>query len=112
MFLFKHQFKDWVRDGNIKLSFTLSGEEALIPLDEDKGKDIILILSDINMLGINGFELLRKVKKSYPDIKTILITAYSQKAKDYGASDFFEKPLNFVDLKEKIVEAFPQALSK
>jgi len=69
MFLFKHQFKDWVRDGNIKLSFTLSGEEALIPLDEDKGKDIILILSDINMPSINGFELLRKVKKSYPDIK-------------------------------------------
>ena len=113
LFIFKYQFKNWVQTNSAKLSFAKSGEEALELLEDVSGKDIILILSDINMPGINGLELVKKVRERYPKIITILISAYSKEkyrvlANEASAYDFFEKPVNFQKLKSTITNLFPQ----
>ena len=72
---------------------------------------LILILSDINMPGMNGFDLVRQVSDMYPHIISILISAYGtdeyfKKAEDSGAKKYFEKPVDFVQLKKFIVNQF------
>ena len=113
LFLFKQQFKKWIRDQSINLSFSLSGQEALDYLASASGTDVILLLSDINMPGIDGFELLNQVQRDYPKIISILISGYSSndykdKASEIGAIDYFEKPVDFDRLKLVIKENFPE----
>jgi YesN/AraC family two-component response regulator len=67
----------------------------------------VLVLSDINMPGMNGLELLRLIKTQFPDLKVIMVTAYGDDANHatasgYGADDFVTKPVDFVYLKERI----------
>ncbi len=107
-FLFKQKFRKEIKGGELSFHFVFSGEEALEFLHSHKA-EIVLILSDINMPGMNGFELLEQIKKHQKEIKVIMVTAYGDehnynKAMDSGADDFVTKPIDFGSLKEKIME--------
>ena len=108
--LFLQSFRREIRDGLFDFSFSYSGEEALTFL-KDHDHEAVLILSDINMPGMSGLELLRRVRVNTPNPPPIvmMITAYADKenleqAKRLGADDFLNKPLDFKYLKEKLSE--------
>ncbi|MEG3988519.1 response regulator [Microcoleus sp. S28C3] len=106
--LFTQKFRKEIKSGQIKFYFALSAEAALDYLENNKEASIVLILSDINMPGMNGIELLRIIKEKFPDLKVFMITAYGdernyQTAIAYGADDYITKPVNFESLKNKII---------
>jgi CheY-like chemotaxis protein len=105
--LFKSKFRKQIKEGKIELFFAFSGEEALSYLLNMEHPDVALILSDINMPGISGFELLEKIKAKFPQIRVMMITAYGDpenkaKAIELGADDLLSKPLDFALLEEKL----------
>lgn len=107
--LFEQRFRREIRAGAIEFVFAFSGEEALAMLSGDGNADVVLILSDINMPGMTGLELLRQVKQSTPDLPVMMITAYGDdetraKAMQFGADDFLTKPLDFSSLKSQIID--------
>jgi two-component system response regulator (stage 0 sporulation protein F) len=107
--LFRQYFRKDIQQKTIEFIFAFSGEEALKLLRTMKQPPkIMIILSDINMPGMNGLELLQYVKKEFPDIKVSMITAYSNQyyeaAMEYGADNYFTKPLDFKALKDEILE--------
>ena len=106
--LFLQKFRKEIRNGEIEFSFAISGENALVYLYEHES-EAILILSDINMPGMSGIELLREIveKNTKPKPIVMMITAYGDdetrnKALSLGADDFLNKPLDFGDLKERL----------
>lgn len=107
--LFLQRFRREIRNHEINLAFANSGEEALAYL-ADHQSEVVLILSDINMPGMSGFELLRHIRSDFnapPPPVVMMITAYgdpeSQKqAQQLGANDFLTKPLDFTALKQKL----------
>ncbi len=106
--LFEQRFRKEIRDNRVQFVFAFSGEEALRVMSS-MTQEAVLILSDINMPGMNGFELLEKIKKQYlkPPPVVMMITAYGDtenynKAKELGADDFLTKPVDFAVLKEKL----------
>jgi CheY-like chemotaxis protein len=106
--LFEQCFRKEIRSNLIELAFAFSGEEALNYLDRNK-HEAVLILSDINMPGMSGLELLRHVKQKYlkPPQVVMMMTAYGDSenynsAKQLGADDFLTKPIAFDLLKEKL----------
>lgn len=106
--LFLQRFRKEIRDHQLEFDFALSGEEALQYL-EDKHSEVILILSDINMPGMTGIELLSRIRHTYekPPPVVMMITAYGDdenrsQAMQNGANDFLTKPLDFNLLKEKL----------
>jgi len=109
--LFQQRFRREIRNAEFQLDFANSGEEALSYL-KGHSSEVILILSDINMPGMSGFELLRHIRQDFkapPSPVVMMITAYgdpdSQKqAVDLGANDFLTKPLDFAVLKQKLRE--------
>jgi CheY-like chemotaxis protein len=106
--LFRQQFRREVRDGLIDLCYAFSGEEALEYLESLKPPDIVCILSDINMPGINGLELLKTVKEKYPQIRVSMITAYGDEhnfetAMSTGAEHYFTKPIDFGQIKKDML---------
>jgi two-component system, chemotaxis family, chemotaxis protein CheY len=105
--LFEQRFRKEVRSGEITFIFAFSGEEAL-KLMEAPAHEAVLILSDINMPGMSGLELLERIKSERPNPppKVMMITAYGDEenfkiAKRLGADDFLTKPLDFGLLKDK-----------
>lgn len=105
--LFRQKFRKEMREGLIDFHFTFSGEDALEYLNSAKAADLVLILSDINMPGMNGFELLRILKEKYSHLKVFMITAYEDKEKfekaiQWGAEEYFTKPIDFEKLKTEI----------
>ena len=106
--LFKQRFRKEIRRGEMHLQFALSGQEAIDALNNmDEKAD--LILSDINMPGMSGLELLEYLKKKYvvPPPVVMMISAYGDQsnmstAESLGADEFFTKPLDFNQLKEKL----------
>jgi len=112
--LFEQRFRREVRQGLLTLHFAFSGEEALALLAHRGIADIVLILSDINMPGMNGLELLKAVKDRYPQLKVYMITAYGdaesrQRAVEYGCDDYLTKPIDFNVLRNRIgLDATPQ----
>ena len=105
--LFKQKFRKEIKGGQIQFYFALSAEAALNYLETQDKASIVLILSDINMPGMNGLELLKLIKEKFPNLKVFMITAYGddknyQTAMDYGADGYIMKPVNFDELKEKI----------
>ena len=107
--LFEQRFRREIRAGAIEFVFAFSGEEALTMLSGHGNADVVLILSDINMPGMTGLELLRQVKKGTPDLPVMMITAYGDdetraKAMQFGADDFLTKPLDFSSLKSQIID--------
>jgi len=107
--LFRQYFRKEMQQKKIEFIFSLSGEEALQSLHKMKQPpEVMVILSDINMPGMNGIELLQQVKKDFPAIKVSMITAYSNQyydaAMEHGANDFYTKPLDFNVLKQQILK--------
>jgi two-component system chemotaxis response regulator CheY len=106
--LFEQRFRKEIRNGEIDFVFAYSGEEALACL-ENYNSEAVLILSDINMPGMSGLELLKDIKQKnhVPPPVVMMITAYGDEdnykmAMELGADDFIIKPLDFNILKEKI----------
>ena len=105
--LFRQQFRHDLRAGRFTMEFAPSGERALQRITDAAGASIILILSDINMPGMTGLELLPKVKAVRPDVPVIMITAYGdaetkRKALEGGAEALFTKPIDFGALRSEI----------
>lgn len=108
--LFQQRFRKEIRNNEYQFVFTFSGEEALSYL-EGHLHEAVLILSDINMPGMSGLELLGEIKKNYkkPPPVVMMITAYGDEqnyntALKLGADDFLTKPVDFTQLKEKLKE--------
>ena len=108
--LFLQRFRKEIKNHEFDFDFALSGEEALEYLEE-KHSEIVLILSDINMPGMSGLELLSRIRHEYdaPPPVVMMITAYGdeenrKQALNNGANDFLTKPLDFNLLKEKLKE--------
>jgi CheY-like chemotaxis protein len=106
--LFEQRFRKEIRDGEMTFAFAYSGEEALGYLNS-LNHEAVLILSDINMPGMSGLELLKQIKMHYekPPPTVMMITAFGddenyQQAMKLGADDFLTKPLNFTYLREKL----------
>ncbi len=105
--LFRQKFRREIKKGQIELHFAFSGKQALEYLQSQKDNCFVLILSDINMPGMNGIELLKIIKQTFPKLKVFMITAYGDEenyriAMEYGADDYLHKPVEFDKLKEKI----------
>ncbi len=106
--LFEQHFRKEIKSGEMEFSFSFSGEEALEFMKNPEHK-AVLILSDINMPGMSGLELLKHIKEKYekPPPVVMMITAYGDGenynlAMKLGADDFLTKPLDFSSLKEKL----------
>jgi DNA-binding response OmpR family regulator len=106
--LFEQRFRREIREGEMLFSFAFSGEEALQYLVGLR-QEADYVLSDINMPGMNGLQLLKHLKDHFRQSKpaVVMITAYGDnenynQAMKLGADDFFTKPLNFGELKDKL----------
>lgn len=106
--LFEQRFRKEIKSGFVEFVFAFSGEDALVQLNKWE-HEAMLILSDINMPGMSGLQLLENVKKKYmkPPPVVMMITAYGDSenyriAKELGADDFLTKPVDFAALKEKL----------
>ena len=102
--LFRQRFRRAIKSGALVFVFAHTGEEALAYLRGDGCAELVLILSDINMPGMNGHELLRRLKAEWPAIPVYLITAYDDaenraQAVAGGADGFLAKPLDFEALR-------------
>ena len=105
--LFRQQFRRDLRAGRFTMEFAQSAPAALQRITDAAGVSLILILSDINMPGMSGLELLPKAKALRPDVPVIMITAYGdaetkRKALENGAEAFLTKPIDFVVLRTEI----------
>lgn len=106
--LFEQRFRKEIKSEEMHFVFAYSGEEALTYLNGHK-HEAVLILSDINMPGMSGLDLLGQIKQKYhaPPPLVMMITAYGDKenydtAMKLGADDFLTKPVDFIYLKEKL----------
>jgi CheY-like chemotaxis protein len=106
--LFEQRFRREIRNKQVEFEFAFSGEEALKYLDSHE-QEAVLILSDINMPGMSGLELLSRIKKKRHDPPPVvmMITAYGDTenfniAKELGADEFLTKPVDFTFLKQKL----------
>lgn len=106
--LFQQRFRKEIRSGIVEFAFAISGEEALSFLTKHE-HEAVLILSDINMPGMSGLDLLKQIKEKHrtPPPVVMMITAYGDNenynlAIGLGADDFLTKPIDFNTLKEKL----------
>lgn len=106
--LFEQRFRKEIRAKRVEFVFAFSGEEALTYLDQHE-QEAVLILSDINMPGMSGLELLENIKKKSlkPPPVVMMVTAYGDAenhrvAIELGADDFLTKPVDFALLKQKL----------
>ena len=107
--LFQQRFRKEIKNGVLHFVFAFSGEEAMAALETMEQK-AVLILSDINMPGMSGLDLLEQIRANYekPPPLVMMITAYGDEenrstAKRLGADDFLTKPLDFALLKNKLL---------
>jgi len=105
--LFQQRFRKEIRSGCAEFIFAFSGEEALAYVDDAASTDIVLILSDINMPGMSGLELLAQIRERNNAVKVFMITAYDdatkqEEAMNQGATDYLTKPIDFNELKDRI----------
>ena len=105
--LFRQRFRRETRAGTYVLHFAASGEEALDRLTSEITPQLIVILSDINMPGMDGLALLRVLKELRPELPVMMVTAYGdderrRRAAEYGAMEFVTKPVDFDLLKTQL----------
>jgi CheY-like chemotaxis protein len=113
--LFRQQFRRDLRAERFVMDFASSAPDALARIAETIDQSLILILSDINMPGMTGLEMLPKVKEIRPDVPVIMITAYGdpdtrRKAIEGGASGLLTKPIDFTVLREEIDSRLAEAV--
>jgi CheY-like chemotaxis protein len=97
--------------------FAASGEQALDRLAEEVEPALVAVLSDINMPGMDGLELLGQIKKRRPDLPVMMVTAYGdderrRRARELGASEFITKPVAFDQLKEQLRQLPPERVER
>ena len=107
--LFRQQFRREVRQGTYVVHIANSGEMALEQLANGIEPTLIVILSDINMPGMDGLQLLDEVKQRHPELPVMMVTAYGdderrRRASDLGAFEFVTKPVDFDHLKAQLQE--------
>ena len=112
--LFRQQFRRDIRNGRFVMEFAASAPEALERAKTIADPMLILILSDINMPGMTGLEMLPKVKAARPSVPVIMITAYGdeatrKKANELGAAGLLTKPIDFELLRQEIDERLQRA---
>jgi CheY-like chemotaxis protein len=105
--LFRQRFRREARDGTYVMHFANSGEGALEQLTEGIEPTLIVILSDINMPGMDGLTLLGEIKNRFPELPVMMVTAYGdderrRRATDLGAFEFVSKPVDFAALKAQL----------
>jgi CheY-like chemotaxis protein len=105
--LFRQRFRREVREGLYVLHFAFSGEEALDMLGHGIRPELIVILSDINMPGMDGLTLLHVIRERWPDLPVMMVTAYGdeerrRRASERGAAEFITKPVDFDFLKQQL----------
>jgi len=105
--LFRQRFRREVREGIYVMHFANSGEMALEQLGGGIEPTLIVILSDINMPGMDGLQLLEAIKQRFPDMPVMMVTAYGdderrRRASELGASEFLTKPVDFDALKAQL----------
>jgi CheY-like chemotaxis protein len=105
--LFRQRFRQDVRAGRFAMEFAQSAVAALQRITSITGAPLILILSDINMPGMSGLELLPRARAARPDVPVIMITAYGdddtkRKALEGGAESLLTKPIDFAALRDEI----------
>ena len=113
--LFRQRFRREAREGTYVMHFANSGENALQLLGDGIEPTLIVILSDINMPGMDGLRLLEQVKQRHPDLPVMMVTAYGdderrRRASELGASEFVTKPVDFELLKIRLRQ-LPNAAS-
>jgi len=113
--LFRQQFRRDLRAQRFVMDFAMSAADALARVAGAIEQTLILILSDINMPGMTGLEMLPKVKEMRPDVPVIMITAYGdpetrRKAIEGGASGLLTKPIDFGVLRGEIDTRLAQAI--
>jgi len=112
--LFRQQFRRDLRAQRFAMDFAISAPDALSRIAGTIEQSLILILSDINMPGMTGLEMLPKVREMRPDVPVIMITAYGdpetkRKAIEGGAEGLLTKPIDFTLLREEIDMRLAQA---
>jgi CheY-like chemotaxis protein len=105
--LFRQHFRRDLRTGRFTMEFAQSANMALAQIADAADRSLILILSDINMPGMSGLELLTRAKAARPDVPVIMITAYGdaetrRKALENGAEALLTKPIDFATLRGEI----------
>lgn len=111
-YLFLQGFRKEIKEGKYAFSFAFNASSALAFLDILKPFDVFLVISDINMPGMSGIDMVTEVKNRRPDIQVIMVTAYSD-ADNYNASirngalDLMTKPLDFNKLRMRLDELNP-----
>ena len=105
--MFRQRFRREVRQGTYVLRFAASGEQALDTLADGVRPELIVILSDINMPGMDGLTLLRETKARHPELPVMMVTAYGDderrwQAAEGGALLFLSKPVDFDFLKQQL----------
>jgi CheY-like chemotaxis protein len=105
--LFRQQFRRELRERRFVLDFAASGDEALDKMRRSDGNSLILLVSDINMPGMSGLDLLPRIKAERPDLPVLMITAYGdantrQVAIERGADGLLTKPIDFAALRAEI----------
>jgi CheY-like chemotaxis protein len=108
--LFRQQFRREMRDGRFDLTFAHSGDEALQKIHSEDESN--LVLSDINMPGMSGLDLLPRIKSEHPTLPVLMITAYGDAntrrvAFERGADGLLTKPIDFAALKSEIQARLP-----
>jgi len=109
--VFRQRFRREMRQGTYVMHFASSGEQALRKLSTGIEPALIALLSDINMPGMDGLQLLAEIKQGWPDLPVMMVTAYGdnerrRRAAEHGAMEFISKPVDFDHLKAQL-----QALS-
>jgi CheY-like chemotaxis protein len=112
--LFRQQFRRDLRAQRFVMDFAISATDALARIAGAIEQSLILILSDINMPGMTGLEMLPKVRQMRPDVPVVMITAYGdpetrRKAIEGGAEGLLTKPIDFTLLREEIDMRLPRA---
>jgi YesN/AraC family two-component response regulator len=110
-FIFNMNFRKWERMGFINLNYCSNAEDALFYLEKNQNPPVEIVLSDINMPGLSGIDLLTKVKQKYNEVDVFMISAYgsdlyTNKSKTLGADDYFTKQVDSTNLKARIKELY------
>jgi len=105
--LFRQRFRREIRDGTYVMHIANSADQALRLLADAVEPELLAVLSDINMPGMDGLELLGEIKQRFPELPVMMVTAYGdderrRRASDLGAAEFIAKPVDFDLLKEQL----------